>query len=129
MISSPFPLGPPRTPGPDPVYSRVHLKTTMTFPNHLHQVQSFKLTANVQCHRVADTVALDIVGNASVDPGLASLHVLEDQTLVADDHPGMGVGQEGCLVESPRDLVRLRVGPDRALEVNVVALLDVGTVE
>ena len=34
------------------------------------------LTSDVEGHRVADAVALDVVGDAGVDAGLVPLHVL-----------------------------------------------------
>ena len=47
---------------------------------------SNKLTSNVQVDGVAHAVALGVVSGAGVDPGVGSGHLLEDQTLVADDH-------------------------------------------
>jgi hypothetical protein len=45
-----------------------------------------QLTSDIQVDRVAHAVALGVVRGAGVDPRVGSGHLLEDQTLVADDH-------------------------------------------
>ena len=64
------------------------MKFKQIFPaqNGLESNCFVQLTSDIQVDRVAHPVALGVVRGAGVDPRVGSGHLLEDQTLVADDH-------------------------------------------
>ena len=57
-----------------------------------------ELTSDVQSHRVADAVALDVVCDTGVDARLMALSVLKYQTLVTDNDPALLVVKERVLL-------------------------------
>ena len=78
---------------------------------------------------VALAVPLGVVRDARVDPAVRPRHLLQHEALVADDHLLGDVVAQLPPVVLPADLVRPRARLDPALEVDVVALLDVGRVQ
>ena len=56
------------------------------------------LTSDVECHWVADAVALDVVRHAGVDARGVPLDVLQHQRLVRYDHPRSHVVNQRVLL-------------------------------
>lgn len=61
-------------------------------------MKKFLLTSDVERHRVAGPVPLDVVRHAGVDPGLTPSDVLQHQALVGDDHALLAVVEKGVLL-------------------------------
>ena len=59
-------------------------------------VMVFTLTANIEGNGVADTVPLEVVGDAGVDAGLLPLHPLQHEALVRHDQTSAHICYQGA---------------------------------
>ena len=59
-------------------------------------VMVFTLTANIEGNGVADTVPLEVVGDAGVDAGLLPLHPLQHEALVRHDQTTAHICHQGA---------------------------------
>ena len=88
-----------------------------------------EITFNVQVDRVADTVPLGVVGRTCVDSRIGPGHFLENEALIGNYDFFCHIVSQFSAIVSPCDFVWRRAGPDGALKIDVVTLLDIWGIE